>query len=49
MYVPKQINESLVVDVMSDNRGKGDVGDINFKLQVPVNSSVDLGNATRQY
>src|SRR5215213_3569351 len=40
--VPKQIAESLVVDVMSDNRGVGDVGDINFKLQVPVNSSVDL-------
>jgi DUF4097 and DUF4098 domain-containing protein YvlB len=39
---PRQINDSLVVDVMSENRGKGDVGDINFKLQVPVNSSVDL-------
>lgn len=39
---PKQINDSLVVDVMSENRGKGDVGDINFKLQVPANSSVDL-------
>lgn len=40
--IPKQFDQSLVVDVMSDNRGKGDVGDINFKLQVPVNSSVDL-------
>ena len=40
--VPRQIDQSLVVDVMSDNRGMGDVGDINFKLQVPVNSSVDL-------
>ncbi|HEY6660201.1 MAG TPA: DUF4097 family beta strand repeat-containing protein [Pyrinomonadaceae bacterium] len=40
--VPKQIDECLMVDVMSDNRGVGDVGDINFKLQVPVNSSVDL-------
>jgi DUF4097 and DUF4098 domain-containing protein YvlB len=40
--VPKQIDESFVVDVMSDNRGKGDVGDINFKLMVPVNSNVDL-------
>src|SRR5215216_7430222 len=40
--VPRQIDESLVVDVMSDNRGMGDVGDVNFKLQVPVNSSVDL-------
>ena len=40
--VPKQIDQSLVVDVMADNRGRGDVGDVNFKLQVPVNSSVDL-------
>lgn len=40
--VPKQIDENLVVDVMSDNRGRGDIGDVNFKLQVPVNSSVDL-------
>src|SRR5215475_3501864 len=40
--IPRQIDESLVVDVMSDNRGRGDVGDINFKLQVPVNSSIDL-------
>jgi DUF4097 and DUF4098 domain-containing protein YvlB len=31
-----------VINVMSDNRGKGDVGDINFKLQVPVNSNIDL-------
>jgi len=40
--VPKQIDQCLMVDVMSDNRGKGDIGDINFKLQVPANSSVDL-------
>jgi DUF4097 and DUF4098 domain-containing protein YvlB len=40
--VPRQFEESLVIDVMNDNRGRGDVGDVNFKLQVPVNSSVDL-------
>src|SRR6185436_12404738 len=40
--VPKQMDESLIVDVMNDNRGRGDVGDVNFKLQVPVSSSVDL-------
>jgi hypothetical protein len=40
--VPRQIDDCLMVDVMSDNRGLGDVGDINFKLQVPVNSNVDL-------
>src|SRR5688572_33260199 len=40
--VPKQVDECLMIDVMSDNRGRGDVGDVNFRLQVPVNSSVDL-------
>ncbi len=40
--VPRQSDETLLVDVMSDNRGKTDIGDVNFKLQVPVNSSVDL-------
>ena len=39
---PRQTSEGLVIDVMGDNRGRGDVGDANFKLQVPVNSTVDL-------
>jgi hypothetical protein len=38
---PRQTSEALIVDVMADNRGR-DVGDVNFKLQVPVNSSVVL-------
>jgi DUF4097 and DUF4098 domain-containing protein YvlB len=38
---PRQTGDALIVDVMADNRGR-DVGDVNFKLQVPVNSSVDL-------
>ena len=40
--IPRQIDEQGLVDVMADNRGRGDVGDVNFVLQVPVNSSVDL-------
>ena len=40
--VPRQVNDCLMVDVMGDNRGRGDIGYINFKLQVPVNSSVDV-------
>jgi len=40
--VPKQINDCLMIDVMGDNRGRGDIGDINFKVQVPPNSSVDV-------
>ena len=39
---PRQVNDCILIDVMSDNRGRGDVGEINFKLQVPVNSSVDV-------
>ncbi|MFN2531219.1 MAG: DUF4097 family beta strand repeat-containing protein [Pyrinomonadaceae bacterium] len=39
---PRQYEQTLVVDVMGDNRGRGDVGDVNFRLQVPINSSVDL-------
>ena len=42
LVLPRQIDQNLVINVMSDNRGKGDVGDINFKLQVPVNSIIDL-------
>lgn len=48
--VPRQTQDGLFVDVMGDNRGRGDVGSINFRLQVPYNSSVDLetrlGNIT---
>ncbi len=39
---PRQDKNQLVVDVLSDNPGRSDVGDINFRLYVPVNSSVDL-------
>lgn len=39
---PRQTNEALIVDVRADNRGRGDIGAVNFTLQVPVNSSVDL-------
>ena len=47
---PRQGKNELIVDVLGDNRGRGDIGDINFRLMVPVNSSVDLqtkrGNIT---
>lgn len=41
-FSPRLVGEGLVIDVMGDNRGRGDVGDVNFKVMVPVNSSVDL-------
>ncbi len=47
---PRQTADCLIVDVIGDNRGNSDIGDINFRIQVPVNSSVDLetkrGNIT---
>jgi len=39
---PRHSGSGLTIDVMADNPGRSDVGDVNFKLQVPVNSSVDL-------
>lgn len=39
---PRHTDSGLTIDVMADNPGRSDIGDVNFKLQVPVNSSVDL-------
>ncbi|HUS10879.1 MAG TPA: hypothetical protein VMZ30_10465 [Pyrinomonadaceae bacterium] len=48
--LPRQTADGLIVDVIGDNRGRTDIGNINFRLQVPINSSVDLqtkrGNIT---
>ncbi len=41
-FSPIQLKDGLSIDVMGDNRGRGDVGDVNFKIQVPVNTSVDV-------
>jgi len=41
-FNPRQTEAGLVVDMVGDNRGRGDVGDMNFKIQVPTRTSVDL-------
>jgi hypothetical protein len=40
--VPVVQDASLEIDVMRDNRGRGDVGSVNFVIQVPINSNVDV-------
>src|SRR5713226_9615292 len=40
-FNPRQTESGLVIDIVGDNRGRGDVGDMNFKIQVPVRTSVD--------
>src|SRR2546423_2929588 len=51
--LPSMTDDGLTIDVVNDNRGREDVGDVNFKIQVPYNSSVDLqttrGNITVRY
>jgi hypothetical protein len=38
---PRQTGDGLIIDVIADNPGRSDVV-VNFKIQVPINSSVDL-------
>jgi len=49
-FTPELSDDGLVIDVVRENRGRDDVGDVNFTIQVPVNSTVDLetrrGNIT---
>ena len=41
-FNPRVTPAGLVIDIVGDNRGRNDMGDVNFKVQVPARSSVDL-------
>src|ERR1044072_7641885 len=41
-FNPRQTEAGLVIDMVGDNRGRNDVGDVNFRVQLPARSSVDL-------
>ena len=41
-FNPRLTEAGLVIDIVGDNRGRNDMGDVNFKVQVPARSSVDL-------
>ena len=47
-FNPRQTETGLVIDIVGDNRGRGDIGDMNFKIQLPVRSSVDLETRSGQ-
>lgn len=40
--LPESSNESLAINIVRDNQGRGDVGSINFKVWVPYGSAVDV-------
>lgn len=46
-FNPRQTESGLVIDIVGDNRGK-DVGDMNFRIQLPARSSVDLETRSGQ-
>jgi hypothetical protein len=41
-FNPRITETGLVIDIVGDNRGRNDVGDVNFRVQLPARSSVDL-------
>ena len=47
-FNPRQTDTGLVIDIAADNRGKADVGDMNFKIELPARSSVDLETRSGQ-
>jgi len=47
-FSPRETASGLVIDIVGDNRGRSDVGDMNFKIQLPARSSVDLETRSGQ-
>lgn len=41
-FNPEQSADALVINVVSDNRGRGEIGDVNFQIWVPSNSTVEI-------
>ena len=40
--VPQSISGTIVINVVKDNQGRGDVGSVNFHVRVPSDSMVDI-------
>lgn len=49
-FSPERTDDGVTINVVRDNQGRADVGDVNFHIFVPVNSIVDVetrrGNIT---
>src|SRR5215210_5877093 len=41
-FNPAQSEDALVINVVNDNRGRGEIGDVNFQIWVPSNSTVEI-------
>ncbi len=39
---PRNLSGTIVIDVVRDNKGRNEVGDVNFSVYVPYDSSIDI-------
>ncbi|HEY2866369.1 MAG TPA: DUF4097 family beta strand repeat-containing protein [Pyrinomonadaceae bacterium] len=39
---PQDLSGRILIDVVKDNAGRGDVGNVNFYIRVPYNAMVDI-------
>lgn len=42
IIAPQNLSGTIVINVVKDNQGKNDVGNVNFIVKVPYSSSVDI-------
>jgi DUF4097 and DUF4098 domain-containing protein YvlB len=42
VIVPQSLSGTIVINVLKDNQGRGDVGNVNFLVRVPYYSMVDI-------
>ena len=47
-FNPRLTDSGLIIDIVSDNRDRGELGDVNFNVQVPAKSSLDLETRSGQ-
>ena len=40
--VPQSLSGKILINVIQDNQGRGEVGNVNFTIKVPITSSVDI-------
>ncbi len=40
--VPQNLSGTIVINLVKDNQGRGEVGNVNFTVKVPATSSVDI-------
>jgi Putative adhesin len=41
-FTPRVNDDGIVIDVVGENQGRGDIGSVNFRISVPFDSSIDI-------